>query len=270
MKERTIKEKIILSGRGIHSGNKAKITLYPKEEGGIIFVKDQEEIPAIFSLVKSQEREIVLSKNGVSVRGVEHLMSALYACGVDHVRVEIEGEEIPAFDGSAYPFISAIEKVGLKELKKEKRKRFINKKIFVENKGSFAFCLPAKKLKVHYIISYNHPLLFYQEYIFDGKTDFKKNIGRSRTYGFLSWKEELNKRGFALGASEKNTLIYTESGLLNKPRFKDEAVRHKILDLMGELYLLNPIPIGYYFVFRGGHLLHFQLLKEIERSKNGL
>ena len=81
----------------------------------------------------------------------------------------------------------------------------------------------------------------------------------------LSWKEELNKKGFALGASEENTLIYTDNGILNKMRFPDEAVRHKIMDLLGELYLYKPIPIGRYFVFRGGHLLHFQLIKEIKR-----
>jgi UDP-3-O-[3-hydroxymyristoyl] N-acetylglucosamine deacetylase len=268
MKERTIKADIEISGIGVHTGKKTKITLKPKENEGIIFVKNDETIPAVLSMVKNCDREIVLSKNGENIRAIEHLMSALYACNIDHLQVDTEGDEIPALDGSAYPFISAIEKTGVKNLKSEKKKKYIKRSIIVESKGCFASCVPAEKLEIRYIISYNHPLLRYQEYLFNGKSDLKKDIASSRTYGMLSWKDELNKKGFALGASEENTLIYTEKGTLNQARSPDEAVRHKVLDLLGELYLFNPIPTGRYFVFRGGHLLHFQLLKGIERSEN--
>ena len=267
MKERTIKAEIEISGTGVHTGKKSRILLKPEEDKGIIFIKNGEVIPAILDTVKFCDREITLSKNGKNIRTVEHIMSALYACKIDHVQVVVEGDEIPALDGSAYPFISKIEKTGTKELNSKKNKRYIKKNIIVEGKGCFAACSPAKKLEIRYIISYNHPLLYYQEYIFNGKSNFRE-IATSRTYGLLSWKEELNKRGFALGASEENTLIYTDNGILNKMRFPDEAVRHKIMDLLGELYLYKPIPIGRYFVFRGGHLLHFQLIKEIKRRED--
>jgi UDP-3-O-[3-hydroxymyristoyl] N-acetylglucosamine deacetylase len=262
MKEKTIKSDIEISGTGVHTGKKSKITLKPNENEGIIFVKNGEKIPALLSMVKNCDREIVLSKNGENIRTIEHLMSAFYACGIDHVQVDLEGDEIPALDGSAYPFISAIEKTGIKELKTEKKERYLKKNIIVEDKGCLAACIPAKKLEIRYIISYN------QEYLFNGKSKLNKDIATSRTYGLLSWKEELNKRGFALGASEENTLIYTENGTLNQARLPDEAVKHKVMDFLGELYLLKPIPLGRYLIFRGGHLLHFQLLKEIERSEN--
>jgi len=267
MKERTIKTNIEFSGIGVHTGKRSRIILRPQENEGIIFIKNDKVIPAIPDTVKCCDREIVLSKNGEKIRTVEHLMSALYACKIDHVKVVIEGDEIPVLDGSAYPFISAIEGTGIKELKSEKKKRYIKKNIIVGGKGCFASCTPLKKLEIRYIISYNHPLLYYQEYLFNGKSNLNE-IASSRTYGMLSWKEELNKKGFALGASEENTLVYTDNGTLNKARFPDEAVRHKVMDLLGELYLFKPIPIGRYFVFRGGHLLHFQLLKEIQRSEN--
>lgn len=267
MKEKTIKNNIEFSGVGVHTGKKSRILLKPFDSGGVRFKKNGKVIPAVLDTVKFCDREITLSAKGEKIRTVEHLMSALYVCKIDHVQIEIEGAEIPALDGSAYPFISKIEKTGIRELPSEKSKRYIKGNIFVEGKGCFAYCMPSRKLEVRYIISYDHPLLYYQEYIFNGKSNFKE-IARSRTYGLLSWKEELNKRGFALGASEENTLIYTDKGILNKMRYSDEAVRHKIMDFLGELYLFRPVPIGRYFVFRGGHILHFQLIKEIKRSED--
>jgi UDP-3-O-[3-hydroxymyristoyl] N-acetylglucosamine deacetylase len=268
MKERTIKDSIEFSGVGVHTGEESKIVLEPAETHGIIFVKNGVEIPGTLDSLKFRDREVTLSKNGEEVRTVEHLMSAFYACEIDHLKIIVEDDEIPALDGSAYPFISKIEAVGTKELKKEKEKSFINSNIAVEDKGCYAYCGPFESLKIHYIISYNHPLLRYQEYVFNGMSNFKEDIARCRTYGFLSWKKELNRRGYALGASEENTLVYTEDGMLNEAQFPDEAVKHKITDLIGELYLIKPVPIGEYFVFRGGHLLHLQLIKEIKRRRD--
>lgn len=269
MKARTISDTIEISGTGVHTGEKSTITLEPEEKNGIIFIKNGKEISANFDNVDYCDRAITIVENGQKIRTIEHLMSALFSCHIDNIRINIKGEEIPALDGSSYPFIKAIEKTGTKELKQEKKERYIKKNIVVEGKGCFATCVPSDHLEIRYIISYNHPLLFHQEYLFDGKSDIK-DIANCRTYGMLSWKEDLNKKGFALGASEENTLIYTETGTLNKARIPDEAVRHKVLDLLGELYLLRPVPIGRYFVFRGGHLLHFQLLKEIKRSQNDI
>ncbi len=265
MKTRTIKDAIEISGIGVHSGKKSKIILEPEEKDGIVFIKNGVKIPATLDKVEYCDRAITLLEKGKKIRTIEHLMSALYSCGIDHIRIHLEGEEIPALDGSAYPFIKEIKKAGIKELKREKKERFIKKNITIEEKGCFASCTPSDHLEIHYIISYNHPLLNYQEYLYNGNSKFK-DIANCRTYGMLAWKEELNKKGFALGASEENTLVYTENGTLNKTRVTDEAVKHKVLDLLGELYLIRPIPIGRYFVFRGGHLLHFQLLKKIKKE----
>lgn len=268
MKEKTLKGNVGFSGVGVHTGRVSEIALEPSEGNGIVFLKNGVEIPGTLDSLKFCNRGITLSKNGEEIKTVEHLMSAFYACGIDHVKVKVEEDEIPALDGSAYPFISKIEGVGIKELKKEKVKSYINSSITVEDKGCYAYCRPFESLKIHYIISYNHPLLRYQEYVFNGKSNFKEDIARSRTYGFLSWKEELNRSGYALGASEENTLVYTEEGLLNKANSPDEAVKHKIADLIGELYLIKPVPIGEYFIFRGGHSLHLRLIKEIKRSRD--
>lgn len=267
MKERTIKTDVEIPGIGVHTGKKSRIKLRPAENNGIRFVKNGKVIPATLGTIKSSNREIALSKKGEDIRTVEHLMSALYACKIDHLIVEIDGDEVPALDGSAYPFIKVIKKTGIKKLESKKKIKYIKKNISVEKEGCYAYCRPANKLEIRYIISYNHPLLHYQEYLYNGKSRFTKDIASARTYGLLGWKEELNENGFALGASTENTLIYLENKTINKARFPDEAVRHKVLDLIGELYLSRPIPIGYYFVFRGGHSLHYELLKEIERSE---
>ena len=147
MKERTIKADIEISGTGVHTGKKSRILLRPGEDKGIIFIKNSEVIPATLDSVKFCDREITLSKNGENIRTVEHIMSALYACKIDHVQVVVEGDEIPALDGSAYPFISKIETTGTKELKSKKNKRYIKKNIYVKVKAALQPALQQKKLK---------------------------------------------------------------------------------------------------------------------------
>ncbi|MEA1912888.1 MAG: UDP-3-O-acyl-N-acetylglucosamine deacetylase [candidate division WOR-3 bacterium] len=267
MKERTLKETVRIQGLGVHSGRVSTIYLHPEEEGGIRFIQEGTVIPAAIDSVGKIDRGVVLSKEGRSIYTVEHLLAALFACQVEHLLIQVEGVEVPALDGSAYPFITAMEKVGFKNLKKDKRKKYIKSSYLVEEKGCFAYLRPARELQIHYIISYDHPMLSYQEYRFNRGSDFNQEIARARTYGFLSWKEDLRSKGYALGSSMDNTLVYDEGGLVNEARFPDEAVRHKVLDLIGDLYLKKPFPIGSYLIFRGGHDLHFKLLKKIERSE---
>jgi len=267
MKERTLKDSIQISGVGVHTGKNTTIYLNPEEEGGIRFIKDNVLIPATDESIIETERGIVLSQRHVKIHTVEHLLAALFSLGIDHLSIEVRGEEIPALDGSAYPFIKAMETVGFKNLSKAKNRRYLKNSYKVEGKGCFAYAKPKDKLEIYYVISYDHPLLSFQKYHYNGKSDFKEDIARARTYGLLSWKDELQKRGYALAASSSNTLIYNEKGIINNPRFPDEAVRHKILDFLGDLYLFRPLFIGSYFISRGGHQLHINLLKKIKRSE---
>jgi len=267
MKERTLKETIKISGIGVHTGRFSSVYLHPEENGGIRFIKEGTIIPAIIDSVVETDRGIVLSRGGRKIYTVEHLLSALFGCGIDHLAIEIKGDEVPALDGSAYPFISAIEEVGFSSLPNEKEKKYLEESYGVEGRGCFAFAQPQDTLTIQYIISYNHPLLSYQEYRYNGKSSFIKEIARARTYGLLSWKEQLQSRGYALAASEGNTLVYDGKGVINTPRFPDEAVRHKVLDFLGDLYLVRPVSIGSYIIARGGHHLHIELLKQIKGSE---
>jgi len=267
MKERTLKNSVHISGVGVHTGEPSTIYLYPEREGGIRFIKEGTVIPATEDSIIETERGIVLSRRGEKIYTVEHILAALFSCGIDHLTIEVGGSEIPALDGSAYPFIKAMETVGYLILSKERDERFLHKSCSVEEKGCFAHVKPSDRLEIFYIISYEHPLLSYQEYRYNGRSNFKKEIARARTYGLLSWKEELQSKGYALAASSENTLIYDKEGVLNDPRFPDEAVRHKILDFFGDLFLFRPIFIGSYFISRGGHRLHIELLKKIKRSE---
>jgi len=268
MKEMTLKDNIKISGVGVHMGVISTIYLHPEEKGGIRFIKNEIVIPAKEDSIFETERGIVLSGGSEKIYTVEHLLAALFSCGIDHLTIEVKGKEIPALNGSAFPFIKAMEAVGFVNLPEEKDNRYIQNSYSVEGRGCFAYARPADRLEISYVISYDHPLLSYQEYRYNGKSNFKMEIARARTYGLLSWKEELQASGYALAASSENTLIYDQKGILNNPRFPDEAVRHKILDFSGDLYLFRPIFIGSYFISRGGHRLHIELLKKIKRSES--
>lgn len=268
MKEKTIKEPVTISGVGVHTGEKTEITLIPETEGGINIRKGTIIIPASIEYVSDSDRGITISRDRNHLNTVEHLMAAFYGCGIDHIRVEVEGDEIPALDGSAQPFIQKIREVGTRELESEKKVRYLKKCYSIEKEGSYILARPSDKLTVNYIISYDHPKLSYQEFKFNGKSDFNSDIAGARTYGLLSWKDKLQSRGYAISASTDNTLVYGEQGTINKPRFPDEAVRHKILDFMGDMYLLRPVSIGSYTIMRGGHNLHIELLKSIQKGEN--
>ncbi len=267
MKEKTLKDSVRISGVGVHTGEISTIYCHPEEDGGIRFIKEGTLIPATVGSVLETNRVIALSCSGETVYTVEHLLAALFSCGIDHLTIEVKGKEIPALDGSAFPFIKAMEAAGFLTLSKEKSERHLQNSYSVEKSGCFAQARPSDTLEVCYIISYDHPLLSHQEYRYNGNSDFKMEIARARTYGLLSWKKELQSKGLALGASSNNTLIYDEKGTLNEPRFRDEAVRHKVLDFFGDFYLFRPIFIGSYFISRGGHRLHIELLKRIKRSE---
>lgn len=267
MNERTLKERLKFSGIGVHTGMSSTILLHPEEEGGIRFLKDGTVIPATIDSVVETERGVVLSRDEKRIATVEHLLSALYGCKIDHLTIEVMGEEIPAMDGSAYPFVKAMEEIGFSSLDRKKGETKIQKTYTIEEKGCFAYARPSEELEIHYIISYDHPLLSYQEYRYNGRSDFTGELAPARTYGLLSWKEKLMAMGYALSASTDNTLIYDKEGIINKPRFPDEAVRHKVSDFLGDIYLLQPSPVGYYILVRGGHRLHIELLKKIKRSE---
>jgi len=201
---------------------------------------------------------------------VEHLMAAFFGLGIDNARVEVDGPEVPIMDGSAAPFIFLIRSVGIREQKSPKRFVVIKRPFEIREGGRSVRINPSKELRVSYAIGFNHPLLRDQsfELHFSGK-DFVKEISRARTFGFLRDIQTLRENGLALGGSLDNAIVIDDFRILNEDglRYKDEFVRHKILDFLGDLAILGCPVIGHFIVKKSGHALNHQLLKKLIHSE---
>ena len=196
-------------------------------------------------------------------------MAAFFGLGIENVRVELDGPEVPIMDGSAAPFVFLLKSAGLKELKSPKRFIVIKEPFEIREGGRSIGLYPSKELKISYTIDFNHPLLRDQRYElrFSGK-DFVKEISRARTFGFLRDIETLRENGLAMGGSLDNAIVIDDFRILNEDglRYKDEFVRHKILDFLGDLAILGCPVIGHFVVNRSGHSLNQNLLKKLVRS----
>jgi UDP-3-O-[3-hydroxymyristoyl] N-acetylglucosamine deacetylase len=208
-----------------------------------------------------------IGKNGVKVRTIEHLMAAFAGTGLDNVLVELDGEEVPTMDGSAAPFVELIRKAGLKRQMVAKTYLKIKERLVVESDRSSIQIVPSERLQVIYTMPFDHPLLGEQSVAFDiTRETFANEIASCRTYGFLKDIEELRRRNLGLGGSFDNAIVIGEGGVVNGAlRFRDELVRHKVLDLLGDLYLLGRPILGTVIAHGAGHHLHTRLVREIQR-----
>jgi len=197
-------------------------------------------------------------------------MAAFFGLGIDNARVELDGPEVPIMDGSAAPFIFLLRSSGIREQKSPKRFLVIKRPLEIHEAGRSVRIHPSKELKISYAIDFNHPLLRDQtfELRFSGK-DFIKEISRARTFGFLRDIQTLRENGLALGGSLDNAIVIDDFRILNEDglRYKDEFVRHKILDFVGDLAILGCPVIGHFVVKKSGHALNHQLLKKLIHSE---
>jgi len=272
IKQRTIKKTVKARGVGIHSGGVVNMTLIPAEvDHGIVFRR----MDAGGKLVRAHNafvNEVVLStgleNQGVKVSTVEHLMSAFSALGIDNVLVELDSFEVPIMDGSSAPFIFLIQSAGIEEQEEHKRFFVIKDTIRVENGDSWAQVSPHQGFKVSLEIDFDHKKVKEsgQELTIDfSKQSYLKEISRARTFGYMRDVEMMQRKNLALGASMDNAIALSDDDVLNEDgmRYHNEFVKHKILDIVGDLYLLGSNLIGYYEGFKTGHLLNDQLLSAI-------
>lgn len=271
MKQKTIKSSISCSGIGIHSGELVNIRMNPAPANhGIVLVRTDKNprvrIPAICEYIKSALNASTLGVNGTRVGTVEHLMAALAGLGVDNVEVEVDGPEIPILDGSAAPFVDLIKTAGIIELPSPKSYLVVRKPVEVRVNGSYASVKPSLEPKINCTISYNHPMLERQEReVSVNPENFINHIASARTFGFLDDVDRLRSLGLAKGGSLHNAVIFDKEKVVNPEgfRYEDECVRHKVLDLIGDMALCGMPVLGEITVHKAGHALHHMLVHRL-------
>ena len=270
--QQTLAKPLIIQGVGLHSGVKVNIKLIPAEaDYGIKFVrtdlKQDNLIHAIWSNVSNTQLSTTITNNfGVSVSTVEHLMSALSGLHIDNVKIEIDGPEVPIMDGSSKNFVELIEENSLKILNKTRKIIKIKKKIKVEKDDSSIELSPNNQFSIDFQIDFPSPLISKQScqlQLING--NYKTDIASARTFGFEKDVDRLRSIGLALGGSLNNAVVVGDNKILNSEglRFKDEFVRHKILDSIGDLYLAGSPIQGYFNGNKSGHYLNNLLLKTL-------
>ncbi len=274
-KQKTISKEASYSGVGLHTGNKTTLTFKPAQENsGIKFVRidmpNQPEIPARIENVVGVTRGTTIAANDASVHTVEHILASLSALEIDNVIIEIDGNEPPVADGSAFPFVQILKEAGIVEQAQDKEFIKIDKTIAYKKGDVELIVVPSEEFKISLTISYNHPILNTQYMSFsieDG--DFMNEIAPARTFCFDYEIECMQKEGLAKGGSLDNAIVIGENKIHNKElRFKDEFVRHKILDLIGDLAFLGKRLKGHVIAFKSGHSVNIEFAREIFKSLN--
>jgi len=265
---RTLRREVGCTGIGLHSGKPVRLRLLPAPaEHGIRFARTDVgiEIPATLAHIGGQDHATTLRLDGVSIGTVEHLLAALSGLGVDDVRVEVDGPEVPVLDGSAAPFVILLHEAGLRPLAVPRLHLKVLAPVEVVRGTKAARLSPAEHLEVAYSIGFDHPLLRHQALSLRlTPRTFTEAIAPARTFGFLREVEMLRKSGLALGGSLENAVVIGETGVLNnKLRFEDEFVRHKILDAVGDLALLGHPLVGRLEATRAGHALHAAVAQKL-------
>jgi UDP-3-O-[3-hydroxymyristoyl] N-acetylglucosamine deacetylase len=274
VKQRTLKNIIRATGVGVHTGQKVYLTLRPAPiNTGIIFVRADldpvVEIPARTEFIGDTSRLCTsLVKDDVRINTVEHLLSALAGLGIDNLYVEVSAPELPIMDGSAGPFVFLIQSAGIVEQNAAKKFLRIKKKVKVKFEDKWVSVEPYNGFQVDFRIEYDHPIISgeTQHAVVDfSSTSYVKEVSRARTFGFLSDYEYIRKQNIALGSSLENTVVLDEYKILNQDglRYKDEFVKHKILDVIGDLYLMGYPIIGRFKGFKSGHMMNSKLLAKL-------
>jgi UDP-3-O-[3-hydroxymyristoyl] N-acetylglucosamine deacetylase len=264
VEKNTIQKEIHLSGVGIHSGKNVDLLLKPSSSGGIIFLRtDLDNLKLALEPEKIETKSSTyLVSGGCKIQTLEHLLAVLYMFGVDSLVIEINGDEIPIMDGSAFPFAQAILNAGVMSLPKRKKSiKIIKPSSLKENDAAFSFS-PDSDFKITYSIEYDHPAIQRQELSLSlNLENFIKEIAPARTFGFLKDVPALRAQGLAAGGSLDNAVVLDEESVISGPlRYPDEFVRHKILDLIGDLSLMGSPLIGHFNAQRAGHRLHLKVI----------
>ena len=267
---RTVGGEVSVTGVGIHTGGPATLTLRPADGGGVVFARTdlpgRPEVGAEVANVLPVGNKTALGRGGVSVLTVEHLLSALYAFGVDDVRCELDGPEVPAMDGSALPFVRLLREVGVSDPEGPREALVVLRVLEVRSGDRWARLAPAPRLAIDSTIAFDHPAVGIQRRRFEfSRESYADEIAPARTFGMAADLPRLREAGDALGTSLDNTLLVDGGGVANPGgmRFGDEFVRHKILDTLGDLALLGREVVGEVTNFMPGHALNILLCREL-------
>ena len=273
LRQRTLKSLVRASGIGLHTGRKINLALRPAQsDTGIVFRRvDLEapiDVPARAGSVGETRLCSCLVQDGVKIYTVEHLMSALAGLGVDNVYVDVDGPEVPIMDGSAAPFVLLVQQAGMEEQPAPKRFLRVKKRVEVVDGEKWVRLEPYEGLKLSFSIVYDHPVIEKSTTslaIDFAATSYLKEIARARTYGFMHDVEDLRDSGLALGGGLDNAVVLDEFRVLNAEglRYADEFIRHKLLDALGDLYLLGKPLLGAFSAHKSGHTLNNRLLRAL-------
>ncbi len=274
MKQLTLAKTVKGVGIGLHKGEPIEITLEPLEaNSGIVFFRS--DLNASYKAspenVINTQMATVLGDDRGFISTIEHLMSAINAYGIDNVRIVLNANEAPVMDGSSISFCMMLDEAGVKELDAPKKIMVIKKPIEVRDGNKFVRLTPTKEPRINYTIKFDNAVIGEQSYNFEfSKKNYIENIARARTFGFLKDVQALRSMNLALGGSLENTIVVDENRILNPEglRFKDEFVRHKILDAIGDLTLLGYRFFGDYTSYAGSHHLNHLLTKEVLKDKD--
>ena len=277
IKQKTIKKEVLFEGIALHSGIKSKIKLIPAEcNKGIIFIrKDKNKNNTIKAnwknVTKTTLSTTISNKFNLKVSTIEHLMSAIAALQIDNLEIEISGPEAPILDGSSKIYLKKLLDIGVVSQNENKQFIKILKKITFKNDKAKASLYPSNNnFNITYKINYNHPIIKKEKYSLNiNKNSYKNEIAAARTFGFINEYEKLKKAGLAKGASLDNCVVLNGKKILNKKglRYKNEFVRHKVLDAIGDLHLSGYSILGHFIGEKSGHEINNQLLRKIFSDK---
>lgn len=264
----TIRQKAVIRGKGVHSGETSTLTVEPAPIGtGLVFRPDRADkgsIPVSPFYVTETANAVTLANEHWEVQTVEHLLAACAVLGLTDAYFGISATEIPIMDGSAEPFYEAIRAAGIEESSIPVQPLVLRSPVWVVDRDRYVVALPSSVFETTYSIHYDHPLLSGQSvHLQLNNSVFTEEIIRARTFGFLKDVEALRARGLARGASQENAVVLTDSGYENDLRYSNECVRHKVLDLVGDLYLMNRPLVAHVIAHKAGHALDVSLAKKI-------
>jgi UDP-3-O-[3-hydroxymyristoyl] N-acetylglucosamine deacetylase len=272
--QRTLRRSVSCAGIGLHSGKKVTLSMRPAAAGtGIQFRRADLgglEVPATVQHVGGIHYATGLTRDAVHIDTVEHLLSALVSLGIDNVLIELNSPEVPIMDGSAAPFVYLIQEAGVKTQSASRKYLKVLRPITMTRGDKRIALYPSDHFKVTYSIAFDHPLLRHQSRTIRMSEDaFVDDIAPARTFTFLKEVEMLRQQGLALGGSLENAIVVGDTGILNNAlRFDDEFVRHKILDVIGDLALVGHPVIGHLVAHRGGHALHTAFAAQVLEERD--
>lgn len=261
----TLAHSVSLSGKGLHGGRESRVVIHPApEDTGIVFREGALHVAGTVENVVDTSRGTTIGFNGTRISTVEHLLAALRGMGVDNALIEVSGAETPALDGSAKPYVDAIRSVGLLPLAAPRKTLVLDEPVCVQRNGSFILAVPASHLSITYILNYDHPLIGSQSATYAVReSDFGDQIAPARTFVLYEEVAELLGNRLARGGSLENAIVIWRDRMSSELRFPDELVRHKVMDLVGDLSLIGGLLQAEVLAVKSGHALNVEFARQV-------